>query len=111
MGEFAVVERSHFPIVADVSGGNVPTEVQYTPPNLDKDGLNAAVPIPMHEYRQLGGVDLAFHLTDEGKVYARDELYDGRLIWVVIATGDLETVNTVLVDGLFGENNAYGEWR
>lgn len=65
----------------------------------------------MREYRQLGGVDPAIDLIDEWEVHARDELYDGRLIWVVIAAGDLETVNTVLVDGLFGENIVHGEQR
>ena len=65
----------------------------------------------MREHGELGGVDSAIDLVDEWEVHAGDELYDGRVIWVVIATGDLETVNAVLVDGLFGENIVHGEWR
>lgn len=54
----------------------------------------------MGEYGQLGGIDLAINLADERQVDARDKLDARELLGVVIATGDLQAVDAVLVHSL-----------
>ena len=71
-----------------------------SPPDLNEHRLNTMVPVPVGEYRELVGVDLAVDLTDKGEVYARDELNCGGLVGVVLAASDLEAVDAVLMNGL-----------
>lgn len=59
------------------------------PTDLDEDGFDAVVPIPVGEDGQLGGVDFAVDLGDEGQVDARDELDRGRCVGVCVAAVDL----------------------
>lgn len=54
----------------------------------------------MGENRQLAWIDFPVCLVYEWEVYARDELYGGGIIWVVLATVDLEAVDPVLMSGL-----------
>ena len=54
---------------------------------------------------QLVRVHLAVLLVDERQVYARNELDIRSHIGVVIATGDLQTVDSVLVNSLIEEIN------
>ncbi len=58
------------------------------------------VPVPVCEYGELAGVDFAIYLADEGEVDAGDELDTGRVVGIVLATGDLQAVDAVLVHGL-----------
>ena len=92
--EFAIVERSHLSIVEvsrwmdegrmklrerERDGDDAPT-------NLDEDGLDAVVPVPVGEDGQLGRVYFAIGLRDEGQIDARDELDRGRKVGVCVAT-------------------------
>lgn len=59
-------------------GDNAPTD-------LDEDGLDAVVPVPVGEDGQLGRVYFAIGLRDEGQIDARDELDRGRQVGVYLA--------------------------
>jgi len=61
-----------------VDGGDEPT-------NLDEDGLDAVVSVPVGEDGQLVRVYFAVGLRDEGQIDARDELDRGRQVGVCIA--------------------------
>jgi hypothetical protein len=54
------------------------------PTNLDEDGLDAVVPIPVGEDGQLVRVYFAIGLGDEGQIDARDELDGGRQVGVCV---------------------------
>ena len=54
----------------------------------------------MGKYGQLGRIDLAIELANEGQVDTGNELDSRGLLRVVIATGDLEAIDAVLVHGL-----------
>ena len=45
-------------------------------------------------------VNLAIYLTDKREIDARDELDSRGLVRVILSTGDSQTVDAVLVDGL-----------
>lgn len=70
------------------------------PADLDEDSLDAAAAGPVAEYGQLGRVDFAVGLRDEGEVDARYELDRRWSIWVILATDNTERVDPVLVYGL-----------
>lgn len=70
------------------------------PSNLYQDSLNAVVPVPVSENWQLRLVNLAIYLAHERKVDAGHKLDSGGLIGVILATGDSQTVNAVLMNGL-----------
>ena len=60
------------------------------PTDLDEDGLDAVVPVPVGEDGQLARVDFAVRLRDEGEVDARDELDRGRPVGVIVIAVYLE---------------------
>lgn len=68
--------------------------------NFDQDVLDAEISRPPSQNREFSWVNLAIHLVHEWEVYSRQELDIWRGIRVVLATGNLETVDAVLVDGL-----------
>lgn len=70
------------------------------PPDFHKNCFDTVVPVPVCEDGELAGVDFAIYLADEGQIDARDELDRRRLVGIVLATGDLEAVDAVLVHGL-----------
>ena len=65
--------------------------------NFDQDALDAEVSRPPGQNREFGWVNLAIHLAHEWQVYSRQELDIWRRIGVVVAAGNLETVDAVLV--------------
>ena len=72
----------------------------HAPADLDEDGLDAAGAGPVCEDGELGGIDFAVRLVDEGEVDARDELDEGGLLGVGRAADDPEAVDAVLVHRL-----------
>jgi hypothetical protein len=70
------------------------------PTDLDEDGLDAAVPVPVGEDGQFGRVDFAVDLRNEGKVDARGELDRGRPVGVILIAVYLERIDPVLVHRL-----------
>jgi len=70
------------------------------PTDLDEDGLDAVVPVPVGEDGQLARVDFAVGLRDEGEVDARDELDRGRPVGVIVIAVYLERIDPVLVHRL-----------
>ena len=70
------------------------------PTDLDEDGFDAAVPIPLGEDGQLARVDFAVGLRNKGKVDARDELDRERPVGVTLIAVYLERIDPVLVHRL-----------
>ena len=69
-------------------------------PDFNQDILDAKIPRPAGEHWEFLRVDFAVLLIDKGQIHAREELDIWSHIRVLRATGDLETVDAVLVDCL-----------
>jgi len=65
--------------------------------DFHQQGLEALVTVPVGEDREFALVDLSVQLGDEWEVHARQKLDARGFIRVFLATGDLQTVNPVLV--------------
>jgi hypothetical protein len=68
--------------------------------DLHQNRLEAVIPLPVCENRQLRAIDLAVGWAYEGKVDTCEELERGRLLRILLPAGDLETVDSILVHGL-----------
>ena len=73
---------------------------KYVPPNLNQDGLDTTVPVPVSQDGQSRVVNSSVDLAYERKVDTRDELNKRWFLGVFLATDNLQTVNSVLVDSL-----------
>jgi hypothetical protein len=70
------------------------------PSQLDEDSLHRVLTLPLGETGQLAGVDDAVVGVNTGQVDLADELDRRRLVRVLGTAVHLNTVDTVLVDGL-----------
>lgn len=70
------------------------------PSQLDEHSLHGVLALPLGEAGQLVGVDDAVGGVDTGQVDLADELDRRRLVRVLGTAVHLDTVDTVLVDGL-----------
>lgn len=73
-----------------------------SPSNLDQNRLHGEIPLPARDIRQLAQVDLAVPGVDAGRVDAADKRHLGRHVRVLLAAPDLEAVDAVLVDRVWG---------
>jgi hypothetical protein len=97
--ELAVVEGRHLSVyIASeqerkfISGG--------IPSNLNQDSLDAVISVPMSKTGQFRVLDLAICLADKGQIDPRDEINDRRLLRIVFAACDPQTIYAVLMHGL-----------
>ena len=72
----------------------------YLPPQFDQYSLHGVIALPLGEARQHRRVDNSVACIDGGQVHLADELDSRGLVRVVRAAVHLDTVDTVLVNGL-----------
>lgn len=78
----------------------------HVSPQLNQDSLHGVVTLPLSETGKFGWVDLSGALVDTGNVDSRDELNGGRIIGVVGAAVNVDTVYAVLMDAVRGAENS-----
>jgi hypothetical protein len=84
----------------ELSAGKEIVNENHALADLHQNRLEAVIPLPVCENRQLRAIDLAVGWAYEGKVDTCEELERGRLLRILLPAGDLETVDSILVHGL-----------
>jgi len=69
----------------------------HEPPDLNQDRLHCKVPLPRSDTWQLRKIDFAVRRVDAGQVDFGQKRDLWRLVGVVWAAVDLETIDSVLV--------------
>ena len=78
-------------------------ETMYTLSYLYEHRLDALVPVPVSQNRQIVGVHGAVRLVDERQIDSGKKADRRRPVRIILATGDLDAVNAVLVYSLTGD--------